>query len=191
MTTADAITIQGRTPAGTGADKGRSFLALHVAHQRRVYAYILALLPRRADADDVAQDTWLTMWAKFDPLAQPSDFVGWACTIAKYKVLERRRKAGRCRVLFSQEAFETIAAAAADRVAAEDTDEWQDALAGCLGKLPPGLRDLLAWRVEPGATTQSVAAKAGRSTEAVYKALAKARRALAECVNRALAGVPR
>jgi RNA polymerase sigma-70 factor (ECF subfamily) len=48
-------------------------------------------------------------------------------------------------------------------------------------------RDLLARRFAEGATTQSTADQVGRSVDAVYKALAKIRQALFECVTRALA----
>ena len=48
-------------------------------------------------------------------------------------------------------------------------------------------RDLLACRFADGATTQSASEHVGRSVEAVYKALAKIRQALFDCVQRTLA----
>src|SRR5205085_4163762 len=72
--------------ASDTARTGRSPLSLHDAlpiclflrHERRLYAYILTLLPHRADADDALQEASLAMWDKFDAAAPPDDFLAWA-----------------------------------------------------------------------------------------------------------------
>ena len=66
-------------------------------------------------------------------------------------------------------------------------DDRREALAGCIEKLGPRDRDLLARRFTDGATTQSTSEQVGRSVEAVYKALARIRQALFDCVQRTLA----
>jgi RNA polymerase sigma-70 factor (ECF subfamily) len=168
-------------------EKVRLFLRLFLQNERRLYAYILTLLPNRSDADDVLQEASLVMWDKFDAEQPPADFTAWGCRIAYFKVLDFRKKCHRSRVLFSQALLERLAEAAAEPRAARQLDERRDALAGCLAKLCPRDRDLLARRFAEGATTQSTAAEVGRSVDAVYKALAKIRQSLFECVNRALA----
>ena len=46
---------------------------IHVTqNERRLYAYILTLLPHRADADDVLQEASLVMWDKFDDRQPPA-----------------------------------------------------------------------------------------------------------------------
>src|SRR5262249_54956902 len=57
--------------ADSGVDKSKVFLPLFLQNQRRLYAYILTLLPNRADADDVLQEASLVMWDKFDERAPP------------------------------------------------------------------------------------------------------------------------
>ena len=49
----------------------------------------------------------------------------------------------------------------------------------------------LSRRFAEGATTQSTATQVGRSADAVYKALAKIRQALFDCVTRTLAAAER
>src|SRR5207249_11545384 len=71
----------GPCEAGPGVDKSKIFLPLFLQNQRRLYAYILTLLPNRADADDVLQEASLVMWDKFDERAPPSDFTAWGCRI--------------------------------------------------------------------------------------------------------------
>jgi RNA polymerase sigma-70 factor, ECF subfamily len=175
-------------PAGGGSPvKGKLFLRLFLRNERRLYAYILTLLPRRADADDVLQEASLVMWDKFDPAAPPDDFAAWGCRIAYFKVLDFRKKRQRSRVLFSQETLERLAETAVEQTAGLQLDERREALADCLARLRPQDRDLLARRFAEGATTLSTAEQVGRSADAVYKALARIRQALFECVTRTLA----
>src|SRR3954447_23725953 len=93
------------TPPDTDSlfpDKNRLFLRLFLQNERRLYAYILTLLPNRADADDVLQEASLVMWDKFDAEQPPIDFAAWGCRIAYFKVLDFCKKRSRSRVLFSQ-----------------------------------------------------------------------------------------
>ena len=53
----------------------------------RLYAYILQMLPNRADADDVLQRANLVMWTKREELVEGSNFVAWAARIAYFEVL--------------------------------------------------------------------------------------------------------
>src|SRR5438876_114839 len=72
--------------------KGKSFLRLFLQNERRIYAYILTLLPRRADAEDVLQEASLVMWDKFDEENPPDDFAAWGCRVAYFKVLDFYKK---------------------------------------------------------------------------------------------------
>jgi RNA polymerase sigma-70 factor (ECF subfamily) len=167
--------------------KVRLFLRLFVQNERRLYAYILTLLPNRADADDVLQEVSVTLWDKFDEANPPDDFVAWGCRIAYFKVLDCVKKRQRNRVRFSQATLERLAETAVEQADVLQLDERRDALAHCIEKLRPADRDLLARRFADGATTQSTADQVGRSADAVYKALSKIRQALFDCVTRTLA----
>jgi RNA polymerase sigma-70 factor (ECF subfamily) len=183
----DSLAGEGpHTPA-----KGKLFLRLFLQNERRLYAYVLALLPNRADADDVLQEASLVMWDKFDARRPPADFAAWGCRIAYFKVLDFCKKRQRSRVRFSQAMLDRIAETAAEQAATLQLDERREALADCVEKLSPRERDLLARRFTEGASVESIAAGAGRSVDAVYKALAKIRQALFECVTRRLAAEDR
>ena len=167
--------------------KGKLFLRLFLQNKRRLYAYILTLLPHLADADDVLQEASLVMWDKFDEQHPPDDFTAWGCRIAYFKVLDLRKKRQRSRVLFSQAMLERVAESAIEQAAALQLDERREALTGCIGRLPPRDRELLASRFGDGGSVQAAADQLGRSADAVYKALARVRRALFDCVTRTLA----
>src|ERR1035438_3780107 len=67
-----------------------------------------------------------------------------------------------------------------------------EALAHCLHKLPARDRELMLTRYEPGSGVPEAARRSGRSLEAAYKALARIRKLLFDCVSHQLAsgGVP-
>jgi RNA polymerase sigma-70 factor (ECF subfamily) len=166
--------------------KVRLFLRLFLQNQRRLFGYILSLLPHRADAEDVLQEASLVMWDKFDDRAPPDNFLAWGCRIAYFKVLDFGKKRRRGRVQFSQAMLDRIAESAIEHAGVLQLDERREALTGCIEKLSSRDRDLLGRRLAPGATTQSTADEVGRSVDAVYKALARIRQALFECVSRSL-----
>src|SRR5262249_31334209 len=153
--------------------KVKLFLRLFLQNERRLYAYILTLLPNRADADDLLQEASLVMWDRFDERHPPDNFTAWGCRIAYFKILDFYKTSRRGPVRFSQEMLERVAETAVEQADALQLDERREALAGCIGKLHPKDRDLLTRRLAVGASTSSVAAQVGRSTDAVYKALAK------------------
>jgi RNA polymerase sigma-70 factor (ECF subfamily) len=172
---------------GRGEGKGKLFLRLFLQNERRLYAYILTLLANRADADDVLQESSLVMWDKFDAEHPPDDFAAWGCRIAYFKVLDFRKKHQRSRVLFSQAMLERIAETAIEQTAALQLDERREALVSCIEKLAAHERNLLARRFGDDASIQAIADGLGRSADTVYKALARIRRALFDCVTRRLA----
>src|SRR3954447_11434692 len=110
--------IDADSPAAEQDDKParvKTFLRLFLQNERRLYAYILTLLPHRADADDVLQEASLVMWDKFRDEQPPDDFAAWGCRIAYFKVLDFRKKCQRSRVLFSQAMLERVAETALEQ----------------------------------------------------------------------------
>jgi len=167
-------------------DKTRVFLRLFLENQRRLYGYVLTLVPNRTDADDVMQEVSFVLWEKFDPERPPADFAAWGCRIAYFKILELFKK-NRRRVQFSPEMLARLSETIIDQADALQLDERRAALVHCLGRLSEKDRDLLTRRFAEGATTESTAAAVHRSAAAVYQALSRVRHTLFECVTRSLA----
>jgi RNA polymerase sigma-70 factor (ECF subfamily) len=186
---ADTDWENGESAGGADAlepEKSKLFLRVFLQNERRLYAYILTLLPHRADADDVLQQTSLVMWDKFDAQSPPLDFAAWGCRIAYFKVLDFYKTSRRSPIRFSQTLLERVAETAMEHSATLQINERSEALADCVDKLAARDRDLLRRRFAEGATTRSTAAEVGRSIEAVYKSLSKIRQALFDCVTRTL-----
>src|SRR5262249_31597837 len=153
-------------------EKSRLFLRLFLQNERRLYAYILTLLPNRADADDVLQETSLVMWDKFDEHHPPTDFIAWARRVAYYKVLDYYKTTRRLRARLSRLFLERVAETAGEQACVLQLDDRREALAGCIEKLTRRDRELLAHRLAEAATTQTTSHPAGRAVDAAYKARA-------------------
>jgi RNA polymerase sigma-70 factor len=110
------------------------FMRLFLESERRVFGFILSLVPHWADAEDVLQETVAVMWRKFEEFEPNTDFLAWAVTVARFQVLCHRKKQQRSRVRFSDQTLEALA----DRLIAfnETSDRRLDALWHCLGLLP-------------------------------------------------------
>ena len=164
----------------------KELMLLMTQHQRRIFAYIHAMVPSRADAEDILQETSLVIVEKFGEFTSGTDFVAWAFQIAWWRVRASRQKFARSKVVFDDDVLESVAHTAATMH--EEVSDRHEALARCLQKLHPRDRDLLLTRYEPGAGVEEAAQRSGRSLEAAYKALGRLRKLLLDCVTQQLGG---
>ena len=165
-------------------DRTELFVQLLTQYQQRVHLFILSLVPNRADADEILQETNLVLWRKFEEFRPGSDFRAWAFQVAYNKVKSFQERRGRDRLRFGREVMDRLATVAA--TISDDLPASQDALKDCKEQLSQQDRELIERRYEPGASAASVAAELGRSVAAVYKAVVRIRRALYECIQRSL-----
>ncbi|HAY80319.1 MAG TPA: RNA polymerase subunit sigma-24 [Planctomycetaceae bacterium] len=152
---------------------------LFVRHENSIRAFVRALQPSLADADDVMQETFLTVSRKASTFEPGTNFVGWACGIARLKVLENFRLKKRVNVLSEA----AISALAEDAPSPEVFSETKDALEGCIERLTPKVRDLLWRRYSRRQSSTEMAAAVGMTSTAVRVALSKARVALRDCID--------
>jgi RNA polymerase sigma-70 factor (ECF subfamily) len=167
------------------ADKVEQFVQLVTQYQQRVFLFIYSLVPNRVDAEEILQETNLILWRRFDEFRPGSDFRAWAFQIAFHKVQQWRDQQRRDRLCFGDDFVSQVASTAIS--SDDDINARNRALASCLKKLSAKDRDLIERRYRPQATTQSVAEEVNRSVAAVYKAVARIRHKLHECILRTLA----
>ena len=166
------------------ANRNDKIVELLTGAQQQLTRYVRTLVPNRADADEVLQETNLFIWRNADQYELGTNFTAWVCRIAHYQVLTHRKRQQRSRLYFSDALVEQLAPKAAENAAVQ-TDEVE-AFESCVAKLSERDRALIDLRYEPGATVQSVAAAVGRSTKAVYHALGRIRAWLLDCTQNAL-----
>ncbi|MCK4628907.1 MAG: sigma-70 family RNA polymerase sigma factor [Sedimentisphaerales bacterium] len=163
------------------------FFHLIMANQRQIYGYILKLVPIWNDADDIFQETTKIMWKKFDKFVAGTDFVAWGINIARYNILNFRKKQSQRgnRVVFNSDLMKSI------EVKAENADSKTDvrisALQNCIKKLNSHDRWLILLRYEQGMTTRKLADRIGIKIHSLYKIIPKIQNALLKCIRRTLA----
>ncbi|HEX4149769.1 MAG TPA: sigma-70 family RNA polymerase sigma factor, partial [Pirellulales bacterium] len=175
------------SPAEAAPPDGRvdAYVRLLSQNQRRVTLYVLSLVPRWNDAEEIIQETNLVLWREFDQFELGTNFAAWACKVAFHQVLAWQKRRGRDRLRFTPEFLEAVAgdaAAAADRL-----EQRGRLLDGCIRKLPDGQRELLRLRYIENRSIDEVAQQVDRTATAVYRALSRIRQVLHECVTRSLA----
>lgn len=152
---------------------------LFVRHEGAIRAFVRALQPSLTDADDVLQETFLTVSRKADSFEPGTNFVAWACGIARLKVLENFRALKRANVLSEA----AIIALAEDAPEAPVISDREVALGRCLEKLAPKSRDLIWRRYSGRQDSDTMADGLGMTSLAVRVALSKARAFLRDCVS--------
>jgi len=160
------------------------FVRLFVAHEGRLRSFLRALLPSRADVDEVIQETSLIAWEKFDRFERGTSFMAWSATIARYEALNYLRQRKRDPLIFSDAVMDLITQESADEDETLESERY--ALEHCLTKLQSTERELLLLSYRPGAKFHEVAAQAGRSVQGYYKTLQRLRAKLLVCIQRRL-----
>lgn len=159
-------------------------MRLFTSHETRMRAFAMSLIPNWADAEEVLQQANMVMWKKFDEFQCGSNFFAWGSRILYLEAMDFRKRQGRAKVRFSDEFCRAVAKEAIE--ISDDLADRQQALSECMAKLRPAERNLLRDRYEDGGSVGTVARAMGRSEDAIYSALARIRKQLFECINRAL-----
>lgn len=160
------------------------FVKLLTSCQSPLYGCILSLLPDRTAAQDVLQETNLTLWRKADDFEAGTNFMAWAARIARYHVLNYRRKCQHDRLVFDEDLFQELCERQA--VSVGDTERYAGALRDCLAKLPEEQRTLVQERYAPGGNVTEIAAARGQSVGSVSQMLYRIRESLLNCVSQSL-----
>ncbi|MEI9897910.1 MAG: sigma-70 family RNA polymerase sigma factor [Chthoniobacter sp.] len=156
---------------------------LFVQHTAALRGFVHALMPDFARADDIVQETFLTVTRKAGDFEPGTNFLGWVCRIARFKVMEAGRKAQRSTTL-SPDIIESLCACEPEP---EASDERLRHLSECLKKLAPQARQAVEMRYQQAHKPAEIARRLGWGAESVYVALSRARALLRECVARKLA----
>lgn len=162
------------------------FLRRYVAVQASLRSYLLALLRRADDAEDVFQDVSIVLWDRYAEYDPAFPFLNWAFGIARNHAARWRRGRSRAPAWLPPELEEKLAA---DQAEIEDElRARRRTLQDCVEKLGAGARELLRLRYEGALSLQEIAAARRTTLNAVNKALGKIRRFLGDCAGQARIG---
>ena len=168
----------------THSERTAEFVQLFAKSQRRLYAFIRSQVKSPADADDILGQTSAVLWEKFDSFEPDSNFVAWACRIARLEVLSLHRNQQRTPTVFSDSLSEQLA----DEMvrATDEVDHRHDALLHCMDGLSEKDRSLIDARYQDEASVKAMAIEMSRTESAVYKSLNRVHDALLRCIEKQL-----
>jgi RNA polymerase sigma-70 factor, ECF subfamily len=165
-------------------DQHKKFVDLYTANQRRLYGYIVTLVPNRSDAEDLFSETTLVLWEKWAQFDSTRSFISWACGIARHKVLQHQVKPERRLEGLTEQ---VIAIVSEDRDNLQHIlDRRSKALALCIERLKVLQRQLLEACYSGDSSVAVIARQLGKTPVAIRLRLHRIRRILHDCVDRTI-----
>jgi len=150
-----------------------------VRHQPALKAFVLALAPGFADAEDVLQEAFLTITAKAAKYEEGTSFFAWACAIVRFKLLEHQRRGRRTTGLSA----EVLAALEASAPPVTFFEGRLALLEDCLDRLPERAREIVRLRYHGEHGAAEIARLLSWTPNSVSVALSRAREALRICMR--------
>ena len=162
---------------------GSEFVSLITANQRRIFAYILTLVPSLNDADDIMQETSALMWERKNDFTPGSDFVAWGARIAYYKILDYRKKVNKSRrMMVLNEQFDQIEKKSLEQ--SRHIDHVINRLDECVKKLSKPDKQILNLRYSAMLSVKEISSRVNESVRTIYYKLSRIQGLLLRCIER-------
>lgn len=162
-------------------ERYETFVSRFAHYEPDLRRFIRSLLPTWTDTDEVLQQTAIVIWRKFDQYDPETNFMKWACVIARFEALSYRRKMARDRLVFREDVLDLMADEGAEEI--DSRREEHEALEACLLAMPEKHRQFLTLAYTPGVKVKEMAEEAGSSAASFYMRLKRLRRQLMQCME--------
>jgi len=160
------------------------FIELYSREHNKIFLYLLSMVHRQSDAEDIMQQTASDMWRLFDRFEKGTNFASWGIGIAKYRILSYRKKQNKNRLFLSQEVYDQVV----EELGCDErrSDKRTNALRGCLKKLKESDRRMLSMHYEDSLSYIRIAEQLNLSKLGIYKVMARIHTNLQRCINQTL-----
>lgn len=176
MTTPDAAELVARLRTGDRA----ALRTVYTQYSDRIFGFLLRLSKRRDVAEDLHQETWVSVSRNVHRLAEDTDLAAWLFTIARNKHRSWRRWAT---LDFTRYVFDAFEAETVSALGAPDAGDELAALESALRGLPEAHREVLLLVGVEGLEGTQAADVLGIKPEAFRQRLSRARTALADALE--------
>jgi len=164
-----------------------AFGVLMRTHYEPVFRLVYAIIRHEADARDVCQEVWLTVWKQLPGFRHEAKFTTWLHPIATHRALDHLRKRRRWldRFLPFSSGDDAVVSAPEPSTSGDarhqtERQERSAQLRRALDALPPKHRAVLALREVQGLSYEEIATAADIPAGTVMSRLYHARRLLAQ-----------
>ncbi len=160
-----------------------AFSRLVLKHQWGVRAFLLARLSRKHEAEDLAQETFITAWRRLKDFDTSRPLGPWLRGIAENHLRNHLRKF-RAEPIGGSEALQQILDhQALLHQGLEEESALVVALADCIEKVEKEARELLIARYAEGRSVVEICESTGKKHSAMTMKLHRLRLSLAACVE--------
>ena len=164
-------------------DSHERFTRLLLESEPVMLRSILVSVPHRSDAREILQETAVALWRQFDTYDAERPFLNWAMGFSRIETRRFLAKESR-RAQLTKQAMEAL------EQEMQHSGEFDNAiethLATCLGKLNEKARRQVMGYYHEGHSPETLSEREGRTVEAIYKTIQRARRDLQACIERQL-----
>ena len=135
-------------------DGTEEYLKLLAKYEYSIKVYVITMIPRIYDADDIMQDVRLTMWKKFATFETGTNFKAWALQIAYYKIMDFKKRKGRenKKLMFTDEFYDAVEDAS-KKLNYEENGK-RKFLQSCIGKLQGPHKQIIIMRYKEKLTIE-------------------------------------
>jgi RNA polymerase sigma-70 factor, ECF subfamily len=176
------------TRARKGDEAAFGELVVRFSAAVRALCTLRAADPSRAD--DLAQQVFMTAWKRLQELDNDVPFWPWLESITRNHLLNEWRRVQRERGLKQRYTAAWLARMDAEEFTEQEADHIAlqvECLRECIQQLPNKMQDLVRMRYDENCSSDQIAARTGRSSDAVRQTLVRLRDKLRECVERRMA----
>jgi RNA polymerase sigma-70 factor (ECF subfamily) len=167
-------------------DQGNSavFVKLYEADKNRLYAYIYAFVLDHAAADDIFQETSLTLWREFARFEVGTSFSKWANGIAFNRIRNVMRVNNKYLLDIDDNLLEEFYQNSVEdsMQAQEQNDKWWH-LQHCTSLLSGSLKNIYHSFYIDNFKAKEIAEQTGRSIHGIRKSVHKLRKSLFDCIE--------
>jgi RNA polymerase sigma-70 factor (ECF subfamily) len=141
-----------------------------------VFALALSRIDHRAEAEDIAQESFLKAYAQLHALRDPSRFAGWLSKITRQQCTNAVRKNLRCRAALDAHAGSACQLEAVPAYSSNPglTDSQMRFVRQTVGRLPDRFRQLVIMRFMGGLSAVQIAEQLGKRPGTVRVSLHRA-----------------
>jgi RNA polymerase sigma-70 factor (ECF subfamily) len=151
-----------------------AFAELVDRHLQAVYAFSMRYVRDTADADDVAQETFVRAWKNFETFDTSRNLKTWLFTIAKHAALDmlkKKKPVAFSRIMETESELESFLAPyiASGEIPENIVDQkiLKGDMGEALAKLPAAYRAVLAMRYEENLKFREIASSLGTSIDTI------------------------
>ena len=154
---------------------------LFISHSPAISGYLLAGMPDLNTVDDLLHSTFLRATEKAADFQEGTNFVAWACSIARYELLGLVRDRRRAPLVLGPEVLEKLCT----EVPAVEVDERRvRALWECIERLAPRAKQAILLCYRDGLLPREIASRMAVTAESMRVVLSRARQTIRRCVER-------